>query len=470
MSQPSCRILRRAVPLALVASVALASVGLLSSRAGAQAMGGLGHRSSGNSGGGSPAPQQAPQPPARVFSSPAPSNNAPVFSAPAPGQFRSFPPPTVSPVAPPAATVGPVIPNGRSYSGTYSRQPGYRFQGGPNRNAPVFPGRPSSVDNASRSRVIVPEANASSRNDDAPQFTNRGFDRRSIRVTTPIGQRGLPSGTFGSTYLYSAPVRVVGGPSLLGGYYYGNYTDTWVGSYCYPSVYSVYLGFPQYIVSPSLIVIGEPYYPVYWTSYLPFYPPTYQVTYNQNNYYVASEQSARDIEAGGETAKRALKDAYPADSYQAAFADIERAWREGRISLLRKHLREDDVKLSVYVKGKYSYSIASGDYAQITRDAFDRLNTTSFRFDRLRKAKNGDVTAYGKHVYRTTADSDASSDSAKADETVPFSTDGSRLYDNTDNASTPGEEKTVYVSYTLRHHENQWYIVGVNSSPTPIVN
>jgi hypothetical protein len=199
-------------------------------------------------------------------------------------------------------------------------------------------------------------------------------------------------------------------PALLGGYYYGSYCDNAVPSYTYPSVYSSYDGFPRYLYNPTVVVVSTPYIPAYETPFMPFYTPSYPVSYNQTNYYVTNESRVQDLEAGGERARTALNHAYPADSYQAAFGDIARAWMDSTSKPLRKHIRDSDTRISVFLDKKYSYSIAPDDFVQITRDALDRLNTVSFDFTRLRKAKNGDVTAYGIHVYRvggadTTTDS-----------------------------------------------------------------
>lgn len=313
-----------------------------------------------------------------------------------------------------------------------------------------------------------------------PQFNiQAGIQpQRSVRVTTPIGPETLPRNGYypiyggapgynygyGGSYGYGNGVTVVGNPSFLGGYYYGNYCDVSFGVNTYPSIYSAYSGFPTYIYSPaSVVVLSDPYAPVYATGYQPFYTPSYPVVYNENTYYVGSQVRAQEITGSDDTARRAaLRTAYPEGSYQAAFGDIERAWLDGNVAALQKHLRGGDVKLSVFFKGKYAYSIATSDYTQITRDAFDKISTVSFKFDRLRKAKNGDVTAYGTHVYRGTS----SSEEANADGTVPFSTDGSGVtFDNTTNAA-PGVEKTIAVAYTLRHQGGQWDIVAINSTPT----
>ena len=191
------------------------------------------------------------------------------------------------------------------------------------------------------------------------------------------------------------------------------------------------------------------------------------MTYNQTNYYVTNEDKAAQIEDGGEPAKQAVHQAFPADSYQAAFADIERAWTDGNLDLIKNHLRSSDTKVSVFLSSKYKYSLDSTDFGQITRDAFDRLDTVSFQFTRLRKAKNGDVTAFGKHVYRV-ASSSNKADGAASDNTVPFdsATPGA---DGTADAPSAGVEKTVYVSYTLRHGADGWYITAVNSSTDPLV-
>lgn len=256
---------------------------------------------------------------------------------------------------------------------------------------------------------------------------------------------------------FSGQAPITGGePALLGGYYYGGYCNDGSGRHEYRSVYSGYGGFPQYIYSPNVVVVSNDYQPDYSTPSLPFVTPVYQTTYNQNNYYVATPERVSELEAGGAQAKAALEHAYPANSFQAAFADIAQAWTDGDIDLIRKHLRDNDTRVSVFLDGKYSYSIASSDFSQITRDALDKLHTDSFRFTRIRKAKNGDVTAFGSHVYRA---SDAG-DGADSSGTVPF--------DQADGGSTDEDTlstaKTIYVSYTLRRYGTEWDIVATDSA------
>lgn len=281
--------------------------------------------------------------------------------------------------------------------------------------------------------------------------TGGGYNGGSYGVTSipPIG----PANGFFSG---QAPIIGGGGPALLGGYYYGNYCNDGGGRHEYRSVYSGYSGFPQYIYSPNIVIISNDYQPEYAAPSLPFYTPVYQTTYNQNNYYVATPGRVDDLQAGGARAKVALEHAYPANSFQAAFADIAHAWTDGNIEPVRKHLRDPETRISVFLDGKYSYSIASSDFSQITRDALDRLHTVSFTFTRIRKAKNGDVTAFGSHVYRSSA-----ADGTDSNGTVPFDQAGS---DSTDTDGVGAPPKTLYVSYTLRRYGTEWDIIATDTA------
>ena len=291
------------------------------------------------------------------------------------------------------------------------------------------------------------------------------------RPTSERGPQRFHRPVSGDGYVYSTintdPILAGSVPPLLGGYYYGNYCDSAYGIGAYPSVYSVYSGFPQFIYSPGVIVDGQPYAPVYETTYAPFNSPNYTVTYNNTNYYVANADRAQQLDAGGDQAREALKNAYPADSFQAAFADVARAWTDGDVQPLRRHVRDSETRISVSLNGKYSYSIASSDFIQITRDALSRLHTVSFEFTHVRKAKNGDVTAYGKHVYRASDPATGAGD-ANDGQTVPFDQAG------TDAQTAPsdgadGDAKTVYVSYTLRRQDGRWNVIALDSSDHSLV-
>ena len=415
------------------------------------------------------APQQS-APPVQHYSAPVQRSSGAVWQRPsggAPAQpSRSYNNPARSAAgAPPVQIYGREFRTGPTVSvpdaGDRHRQRDYPQGYG---NGPVWTGGTAPP---------VGPGNGFFNNQTPPVGPANGFGNRPERHRDYPGTwRGHPSRNYGNTYIYdnrpgysSYPAYA---PPLLGGYYYGGYSSIAASTYTYPSVYSVYAGFPQYIYGgggSGVVVIGQPDVPVYDTTYLPFSAPTYSATYNQNNYYVANESRVQQLEAGGDQAQEAIKNAWPAGSYQAAFGDIARAWTDGDIALLKKHLRDDDTRLSVSLNKKYAYSLKSGDYAQITRDALSRLGTVSFDFTRLRKAKNGDVTAYGTHVYRA---GEAAAESAGADgATVPFDQAGPT--DGQTNTDSTGPAKTIYVSYTLRHQGEQWYIVSVDSSDTTLV-
>lgn len=284
----------------------------------------------------------------------------------------------------------------------------------------------------------------------------------------------IPQGGSVSTLTPSAPPRdgfsgdggfddASQGPNLTGGFYFGGYTNTWEDYGTFPTVYSVYDGFPSYLYDsgPGIVTYNPVAEPVYYSAPQPFTPPVYQVTFNQNNYYVRTPSHAArihaDLSQGTAKARAAVKTAYPADSFQAAFADIERAWNAGDVGLLKNHLSADGSKIRVSLNGSYKYSLNPSDFTKITHDAFDHLDTVSFKFTELQKAKNGDLTAYGTHVYRL-------SDNTGNGAVVPFDADSAPT-----GASGTAGEKTVYVSYTLRHGDNGWYITAIDSSLKPLV-
>jgi hypothetical protein len=121
---------------------------------------------------------------------------------------------------------------------------------------------------------------------------------------------------------------------------------------------------------------------------------------------------------------------------QQAFADIVKGWQSSDFSLIKKHLRDDDVKIAIWIDGKYVYSIATKDYTDITRDALDRLTTVSFDIGKLRKLEDGGYMGFGTHSYKSSSD-----DTTK---------------------------HTVYVSYTLEKHGADWYVTAVDSSSNPL--
>ena len=445
-------------PRFVLAAGALASLFLLPQQVSAQVVGG--YARPGAIVQGQPVVQgQPPQAtaPARMLPGPIVRGGLPVYR-PAP-VYNSTPVYNRGPVTvlQPVGGRGGTVYYGNGYNGNGYNGSGYSNNGGYNGTGPV---------------VTVPgttyySSGSGGRNGDGsygggaylpPVGPGNGFFHNPIPpvgpgngyFTHPIPPVGPANGFFSG----QAPITG-GGPALLGGYYYGNYCSSYAPN-SYPSLYSGYAGFPQYVYSTNVIV-SDPQPVDYSTPSLPFYTPVYQTIYNQTNYYVATPERVEQLQEGGDQAKAALEHAYPADSFQAAFADIAHAWTDGSIDLVKKHLRDPDTRISVFLDGKYSYSIASSDFSQITRDALDRLHTVSFNFTRLRKLKNGDVTAFGSHVYRATDTTDSGSDTG----TVPFDQSGT---DPSADGTALSPEKTVYVSYTLRRYGTEWDVVATDSA------
>jgi hypothetical protein len=249
---------------------------------------------------------------------------------------------------------------------------------------------------------------------------------------------------------------------FISGFFYGSYCASPVYTSTYPSVYSNYCGLPEYIYNPGVIILSDPYCPNYVTPYQDFDPGS--TTYNTtNNYYLdEANPNSASSDTPQDSGDSSQHPAFAAGSYQAAFVDVENAWMDGNLDMLTSHLRDTASKIDVSLDGKYAYTLSSDDFAQITHDAFANINTVSFKFSRLRKASNGDVTAYGKHVYAP--DAVGSEDASSG--TVPFD-----QADNSPSAQTgsTSDQKTVYVSFTLHNEDDQWYIIGVDSSTSPLV-
>jgi len=248
---------------------------------------------------------------------------------------------------------------------------------------------------------------------------------------------------------------------FISGFFYGNYCASPVYACTYPSVYSNYYGLPEYISTPGVIVLSDPYCPDYVTPYQSFDPGA--TVYNTtNNYYLEEANPNNATDTPQDSGDSSQHPSFAPGTYQAAFVDIENSWMDGNLDLLTGHLRDTASKVDVSLDGKYAYTLSSDDFAQITHDAFANINTVSFKFSRLRKASNGDVTAYGKHVY--VPDAVGSEDSNSS--TVPFDQP-----DNSPSAQTgeASDQKTVYVSFTLHNQDDQWYIIAVDSSTSPLV-
>lgn len=114
-------------------------------------------------------------------------------------------------------------------------------------------------------------------------------------------------------------------------------------------------------------------------------------------------------------------------------ADIRSAWLDGRSDLIKRHI-DSSREIAVLLDGKYDYSIASGDYLDMTTDAIDQMKTVAFTWQSARKRTDGSYTAIAKHTY----------------------------------VDQNGTAQTVYVSYTIDGYRGDYDIVEVGSSTSPL--
>jgi hypothetical protein len=126
-------------------------------------------------------------------------------------------------------------------------------------------------------------------------------------------------------------------------------------------------------------------------------------------------------------------DAQKASPIVSAVTDIKQAWQGRDIQLLAKHIRSE-VRIAVYLRGKYQYSLDASDYLDITRDAFSTTKTVQFALDKVQRKQKDVYTVSGRHIYK---DKD-------------------------------GDEHTVHVSYVLEKMDDEYIITQVGSAPDQI--
>ena len=116
-----------------------------------------------------------------------------------------------------------------------------------------------------------------------------------------------------------------------------------------------------------------------------------------------------------------------------AAADITKAWKNGDIQTLSAYI-DPAAKISIYLRGKYQYSLDARDYLDLTRDAFAATKTTRFEMDAPVRKERGVYLLTGRHVYR----------------------------------NKDGAERTVYVNYVLELKDDKYQITQVGSAPDKV--
>ena len=187
-------------------------------------------------------------------------------------------------------------------------------------------------------------------------------------------------------------------------------------SVAYYSPYSFYYGFcPPYIYRrhtyygpPSVVYIEVP---IYVNNEYRGYDRDYDDYYlNRNRNYDAYDVHDRNLDR--------------------AVADIEEAFRYNDIERL-VFLTDPSVRISIFLRGKYEYSMDSRDYLDLTRDAMRTIDTIDFDLYRVRRRSADVYVASGRHVYR----------------------------------SRDGQKRTVYVSFVLERIDGRWVITQAGTAP-----
>jgi hypothetical protein len=205
--------------------------------------------------------------------------------------------------------------------------------------------------------------------------------------------------------------------------YYPYYYPTFVASASYYSPYGFYFGVcapyiarqHAYYAYPTTVWIDVPVYVnnVYsgWDDDRKY----------RDDYYL---NRAEDLYDPDNIADTSLRD---------ALDDIHDAFRYGSIEHL-VNLVDPQVKVAIFLKGKYEYSMPSNDYLDMTRDAMRYMDTIQFDFTRLRKRAMNVYVVSGKHVYKNSND----------------------------------ETRAVYVSFVLEKLKDRWTITQLGTSPDQI--
>jgi hypothetical protein len=113
--------------------------------------------------------------------------------------------------------------------------------------------------------------------------------------------------------------------------------------------------------------------------------------------------------------------------------DLREAFRFSDINLLT-NLTDPSVRIAIFLKGKYDYSLNASDYLDMTRDMFATTETVQFDLERIRRRSTDVYVASGKQVYL-----------------------------NRDN-----KRRSVYLSFVFERVRGRWTITQVGTAPDRI--
>jgi len=138
----------------------------------------------------------------------------------------------------------------------------------------------------------------------------------------------------------------------------------------------------------------------------------------------SSETLKEDFYLGDKGRTEALPD---------ALDDVRKAWLNGDFERLRGRFKADGA-VRIFPTGKFKYSVATGEFLNVVKDAMTRIDTVAFEFDRPKSEEAGRAFVSGKHTFL---------DSEK-------------------------KRQETFVSYSFQRIEGKWLIVEAGSSSSPI--
>jgi hypothetical protein len=196
--------------------------------------------------------------------------------------------------------------------------------------------------------------------------------RRSVLPTTVT-----PTTYNANVAAYSYTGSPVNGYFLDGSAYYGNYYATAVSGLTVPSLYSNYNTYPPFIGN----------------RYVTLQPP-------QNTLVPFPLVASDGLYQGDQIQRQAgIADATTQDPALArTVSDIEIAWNQRDLTLLAPHIGQQ-VPVSVYLNGKFLYSLDGDAYLTMTRDALTTINTVLFKLDSAEQRADDLYIVGGRHTY-----------------------------------------------------------------------
>jgi len=255
------------------------------------------------------------------------------------------------------------------------------------------------------------------------QVYNRGTGRDVVTSRGPVRDHAY------DTFTRSREGRSYNNGIVLrsGTFYRDRYFDHYFpSSYCYFPHYSSGFSLSLNFFSPYGYYYGvcPPYI---YRNYCTYYPPSY--VYVDVPVYVGNDWHGYRDDRDYRDDVRDFRE----DGLETATDDIREAFRSNDINSL-VNLTDPNVKIAVFLKGKYEYSLNANDYLDMTRDMLQTTDTVQFDLTRFHKRASGVYVISGKHVY---TDHD-------------------------------GNKRTVYVSFVVERLSGHWTLTQVGTAPDHI--